>query len=717
MDSRLGPTYRVEVKRYLGFVIIAPIGLLAAALPGASSAAAAASVASLQPSSVGANASSTILITGTGFSASTTVSISGCPATNPGAVYPVPFPNPGPGQTAGSVQLIDSTRILLTTPTIIPAGVCDVAVGGNTLPSALTFTAAPERLTLELRNNSGRDDSEVWVSVGYNCPLSTPSPPYPPGTNDCEPDGSTNPDYAWPATSSGDNPNRYWYEVYSDTTPLPAFTGVRYSDLPGTTRNRTISIANITSGVVYVSYGDPVNTGPREAGRAPSYLTAQTRFDVFELTFHGSGTSAGDPGSGTWTNQVYANVTAVSGLGILMNMTGWDNSYGRNGPAPQRVGSGIRWLSGLGIYDVYEGLAAAGADVDDSHVVVTNDGKPATADNFLRFVSPSTNEGSGYADLAVNASAYLPWVAAQNEPMTVIGLYTGAGAGSGSWYCYRSTGFSTTAATELTGTYGFSSLADAQSAAQRNCTGGTSGANITTATSATSGTPGPVTSASVYLQDNRYLQGGAVATGNDLYNAIYRDFIVSFAYGYWGSAGWSTDQWLNDGGTTPAFSAAWPGLPRPQTYPRWNAYAEAIWQVGNAYGMPYSDTFENAGKGNPLVSGSNIYTLRVTLRPDGAWETPAALLPAVQRVTVRKGQRFMTGVLTSVGMGPGVSYRISPTLPTSQKNAVNGIWFNRTNGVIKGTPTKLKRSTAYIITAKDNDGVTASSKVRLRVTS
>jgi hypothetical protein len=703
------------VKHRTALAVLVAAALLTALAP-ASAQAAETTVGSLQPAIVGANASTTILITGSEFTATTAVSISGCPATNPGATYPVPFPNPGPGQSAGSVQFVDATRILLTTPTIIPPGVCDVTVGGATLDKALTFTAAPQRLTLELRNNSGRDDSEVWVSVGYNCPLTAPSPPYPPGTNGCEPDGTINPDYAWPATSTGDNPNRYWYEAYSGDSPLPAFTGIRYSDLPGTSGNRTLSIANINSGVVYVSYGDPVNTGPREAGRAPSYLTSDTRFDVFELTFHGSGSSAGDPGEGTWTNQIYANVTAVSGLGILMNMTGWDNSFGRNGPAPQRVGSGIRWLSGLGIYDVYEGLAAAGADVDDSHVVVTSDGKPATADNFLRFVSPSTNEGSGYADLAVSASAYLPWVAAQNEPMTVIGLYTGAGAGSGSWYCYRSTGFSTSAATTLNGSYGFSSLADAQSAAQRNCIGGTAGADITTATSATSGTPGPVTSASVYLQDNRYLQGGAVATGNDLYNAIYRDFIVSFAYGYWGSAGWSTDRWLNHGAPTPAFSAAWPGLPNPKAYPRWNAYAEAIWQVGNAYGMPYSDTFENAGKGNPLVSGSNIYTLRVTLRPDDDWGADAALLPAMQLIAVRKGQRFSSQALVPEGMGSSVTYRVTPTLPTTKSKSVNGIWFNRTTGVIKGTPSKVMKSTAYVITAKDREGTTASAKVRLRVT-
>jgi len=675
-----------------------------------------ATIASLQPASVGANASTTILITGSGFATGLTVSISGCPVTNPGATYPVPFPSPGPGQSAGSVQIIDSTRILLTTPSLIPPGVCDVTVGGTTLNNALTFTAAPERLTLEIRNNSGRDDSDVWVSLGYNCPLAAPSPPYPPGTDGCEPDGTINPDYSWPATSSGDNPNRYWYEVYAGSKPLPAFTGVRYSDLPGTPGNREISVANVTSGVVYVSYGEPVNTGPTEAGRAPSYLTSSTRFDVFEMTFHGSGTSAGDPGSGTWANQIYANVTAVSGLSILMNMSGWDNSYGRNGPAPQRVGSGIRWLSGLGIYDVYEGLAAAGADVDDSRVVVTTDGKRATADNFLRFVSPSTNEGSGYADLAGNTSAYLPWVAAQNKAMTIIGLYTGAGAGSGSWYCYRSTGFSTTSPTKLTGAYGFSSLAAAQSAAQQNCSGGTPGADITTATSATSGIPGPVTSASVYLQDNRYLQGGAVAAGNDLYNAIYRDFIVSFAYGYWGSAGWSTSAWLNQGTPTPAFSSAWPGLTNPKTYPRWNAYAEAIWQVGNAYGMPYSDTFENAGKGNPLVSGSNIYALRVTLRPDGDWGADAALLPAMQLIAVRKGQRFASQVLVPEGMGSSVTYRVTPSLPTTKAKAVNGIWFNRTAGVIKGTPSKVMKSTAYVITARDSDGMTASAKVRLRVT-
>ena len=689
--------------------------LVAAALPGAARATND-SITSLQPSSVGANASTSILITGSGFDSATTVTISGCPATNPGATYPVPFPNPGPGQSAGSVTVIDSTRLLLTTPTIIPAGVCDITVGDANVAGALTFTAAPERLTLELRNNSGRPDNEVWVTLGYGCPLTAPSPPYPPGTDNCEPDGTVNPDYAWPGGASGSNPNRYWYEAYADDTPLLAFTGVRMSDLPGSTGVRQISVANINSGVVYVAYGAAVNTGAIEAGRAPSYLTSDTRFDVFELTFHGSGSSAGDPGSGSWTNQIYANVTAVSGLGILMNMTGWDNSYGRNGPAPQRVGSGIRWLNGLGIYDVYEGLAAAGVDLDDSHVVVTSDGKPANSSNFLRFVSPSTNGGVGYAELESGAQAYLPWVAAQDKPMTVIGLYTGSGVGQGSWYCYRAATFDVTAATILRGSYGFATLAEAQAAAVRGCAGGAAGADITTATNPTSGVAGPVTSRSVYLQDNSYLQGGAPAAGNDLYNAIYRDFIVSFSYGYWGSAGWSTDLWLNTTSARPAFDAAWPQLPNPGTYPRWNAYAGAIWKVGNAYGMPYSDTFENAGKGNPLLSGSNIYTLRVTLRPDGAWDSDPSLAPAKQRVTVRKGQRFASQALTPIGFGQGISYTLRPKLPTRKTNAVNGIWFNRSKGIIKGTPTATMPAMTYVVTARDSAGAKSTAKIRLRIT-
>ncbi|MGA1090932.1 MAG: hypothetical protein ACO3V1_03910 [Candidatus Nanopelagicales bacterium] len=678
-----------------------------------------ASSVTVTPSSVGANATTTVRISGSGFSPEDDVAITNCPETNPGAVYPVPFPNPGPGRNAGRVVFIDSRTVLVSTPSVIPEGVCDIRIGGVTVPDALAFVEAPPRLDIEIRNTSGRPDSDVWVSVAYNCPTSAPSPPWPPGVAGCDTDGRTNPDYAWPGGSGGD-PRRFWYEVYAGGDPLPAFTGIRLTDLPavsGRSGTYRLSVANIDSGVVYVSYGRAVNTGSRADGRAPSYLTSPTRFDVFELTFHGSGTSAGDPGAGRWTNRVYANITAVAGLGILMDMQGLDNSVDAQGPDPQRVGSGVSWTTGLGIYDVYRTLASAGADVTDPRLVVTSDGGPATAANFLRFVSPSTNEGAGYANLGSGPDSYLSWLERQGRPMTVVGLYTGAGQGSGTWFCYRAARFRADAATVLRGTFGHASRDAAAAAAENACAGGTPGLDITTATSPTSGVPGPVTSRAVYMQDNAFLQGGAIAAGNDLYNAVYRDFIVSFAYGYWGSlpgdAGWVTTSW--DRGQAKAFSSAWPITPTIAAHPRWNAYAESIWRVGNAYGMPYSDTFDNAGKGNPLVSGTSIHTLRVTLQPDGAWSDRALLLPTKQQVTARKGERFRTARLSSTGLTGPVVYSVSPRLPTSRKRARDGIWFSRAHGSILGSPTKLARRTTYVVTGTDSTGSTATARIRLRV--
>jgi len=674
----------------------------------------------IQPASVGANAETVVRITGVGFKATDKVSISGCPDTNPGAAYPVPFPSPGPGQSAGKVEVIDSTTLLLTTPTVIPPGTCDVSVGDSVARDALTFVAAPERLEVEIVNASGRPDTDVWISAGYNCPRSIPSPPYPPGTGGCDTDGLSNPDYSWPPGAKSVNPNRYWYEVYADDAPLPAFTGARLSDLPGVPGKRRISVANIDSGVVYVSYGAPVQTGPGKNGRAPSYIASKTRFDVFELTFHGSGASAGNAGAGSWTNQVYANITAVAGLGILMDMSGWDNSYGASGPNPRRTGPGIAWEDGLGIRDVLRVLEAGGADVSDREVVVTTDGSAPDASTFLRFVSPSTNGGDGYADLGTGRDSYLRWIADQGRPMTVIGFYTGAGPGQGTWFCYRAESFSYARPTTLSGTYGHATQSAAVAASRSDCTGGTRGLDITTATTPTSGLAGPVTSQAVYMQDNRFLQGGAVASGNDLYNAIYRDFIVSFAYGYWGSvsgdAGWTTATWLDDAGARRAFSAAWPSLADSTTYPRWNSYAEAIWSMGNAYGMPYSDTFGNGGKGNPLVSGSSIHSLRVTLRSDGSWTDAPQLLPARQRITAIRGQRFASAPLRTVGFGEGVRFTITPKLPGTRSKAVNGMWFVRTTGVIRGTPKRAQAATTYTITARDRAGASATAKVRLRVT-
>lgn len=698
--------------------VVTALALLAVAAP-SSAVSPASSVVSVTPSAIGAHSATTVRVTGSGFSPGDRVTLRNCPESNPTAVYPVPFPSPGRGQQAGSVEFIDSTLVLITTPSVIPEGTCDVMIGGAVARDALTFVAAPERLTVEIVNASGRPASDVWVSAAYNCPLSFPSPPWPPGVDGCDTDGRSNPHYAWPART-GNDPNRFWYEIYAGDGPLPAFTGRRLSDLPrapGREHTYLLTVANVDSGVVYVSYGAPVNTGAVKDGRAPSYVDSPTRFDVFELTFHGSGRSAGDAGRGSWTNRVYANITAVAGLGILMDMSGWDNSEGAQGPRPARVGGGIRWTDGLGIHDVYRALASAGADVSDPRVVVTTDDQPAGPSNFLRFVSPSTNEGAGFADLGAGSGSYLRWLANQDRPMTVVGLYTGAGEGQGTWFCYRAERFHADAATTLRGSHGFASRTDAADAARRGCAGGTAGPVITTATSPTSGIPGPVTSRAVYMQDNSFLVDGGLAAGNDLSNAVYRDFIVSFAYGFWGSlagdAGWITTSW--DAGQAPAFRWAWPRYAGAGAPPRWNAYAEAIWQIGNAYGMPYSDTFENAGKGNPLVSGSSIHTLRVTLRPDGSWEGGAALVPAKQRVKARKGMRFGTTPLTSVGMGTDIRFSLSPRLPTSARRAVGGIWFDRGQGVVKGIPQRMAVRTTYIVTARDGSGTQASARIRLRI--
>ncbi len=561
------------------------------------------SVLSVSPSTVGSNSNTTVLVRGNGFVEGDTVQLSGCPVTNPQAVYPVP-----------QVQIVDATTMLVTTPNIIPAGTCTLTVGRSSLPAALTFADAPERLTVQITNDTSVTDEQLWITLGYNCPRAITSPPYPPGTDGCNVDGRSNMQYDWPPTLSGTNANKYWYEVYSDDSIIPAFTGIRFSDLApvaGQAQTREFAVANIDSGVVYISQGSPVNTGASPIGRAPSYVTSKTRFDAFELTFHGSA-------QGSWASPVYANITAVAGVSMLMNLSGWDNSIGSHGPAPRQIGTGVSWRKGATTDGIVTTLRAAGVNVDDTSVVVTTDDKPYRTNNFLRIISPSTNGGSGYARLGGSKRSYLAWLTRQQKRFKVVGLYSGSGAGAGTWYCYRSNVFTRRSPTALTGSYGYATRAAARAASRSGCTAtgtATAGPKIVTATTPVSGVAGSVTSAAVYMQDNRYLQDGVIATGNDLANAIYRDFIVSFAYGYWGSrsgsSGWTTLTWGTAKGSVPAFSPGWPAFKRGVAFPRWNAYAESIWKFTNAYGMPYSDTFGNGGRGNPLVSGSAISTLRL----------------------------------------------------------------------------------------------------------
>jgi len=115
-----------------------------------------ASSVTVTPSSVGANATTTVRISGSGFNPEDDVALTNCPETNPGAVYPVPFPNPGPGRNTGRVVFINSRTLLVSTPSVIPEGVCDIRIGDVTVPDALTFVEAPPRLDIEIRNTSGR---------------------------------------------------------------------------------------------------------------------------------------------------------------------------------------------------------------------------------------------------------------------------------------------------------------------------------------------------------------------------------------------------------------------------------------------------------------------------------------------------------------------------------------------------------------------------------
>lgn len=67
----------------------------------------------------------------------------------------------------------------------------------------------------------------------------------------------------------------------------------------------------------------------------------------------------------------------------------------------------------------------------------------------------------------------------------------------------------------------------------------------------------------------------------------------------------------------------------------------------------------------------------------------------------------VTPVVASAGYGT-ITYSISPALPA-------GLSFNTTNGQITGTPTALKTTTSYTITAADQSGQTSSKSFSLTV--
>jgi hypothetical protein len=141
----------------------------------------------------------------------------------------------------------------------------------------------------------------------------------------------------------------------------------------------------------------------------------------------------------------------------------------------------------------------------------------------------------------------------------------------------------------------------------------------------------------LYDQSSRYEVGGVPRNGltngvaelaapDDAYNAIYRDFVTAFTYGYWGGRyGASNKRFWGTfeppsapSGGRPAFAAA-----RRSTDPAgllpYNVWSETMFQYSDNYNIPYGEDYGSGApdRPSPLLDVPLGGTWRVTIQPDG----------------------------------------------------------------------------------------------------
>ena len=330
--------------------------------------------------------------------------------------------------------------------------------------------------------------------------------------------------------------------------------------------------SGFAAGSLWVSYYAPLSNTAR-----PSPVTSQVRFDQVELTYTASSRPA------TW-----ADLTAVAMWGIPTNLD---------------------FFSRTTLLDQYSRSNGSLADLEAAlepvapHAFVHgSDGK------FLRVLSPVVSPRS-YPDM----SAYVTSLAGQR--LTVSGQYAKAGDPNTGRYSYSGV-LDPSGNVILTGTV-----------RDPAAPGGTrTGSSVRVDAAWLTGPVPSMPGYGVYMQNGPYAVDGAIpASGgivNDVYGAIYRDYVTAFAYGYWGGRFGNDTADFTRPPRTSAFAAA---RSNADPFPAWSAYAQAITSISTAYAMPFGDTFVPDSV-NPLVPGIHDVTMmRVTLMSDSG--TPPVVAP------------------------------------------------------------------------------------------
>lgn len=384
----------------------------------------------------------------------------------------------------------------------------------------------------------------------------------------------------------------------------------------------------IGSGLLWVSLGSPVTSGL--PATQPSFDTAQYRFANVEFAY---------PGQGDMTN--------VDQFSFPVDL----DTYAAYPPAGAAVESSHYNADTCTIVgavkSAVDGQTENGAAW--SQVVVNDDDG-----DFVRVVSPKQRAkqlakvngqpnpyAQGWPDLS-------PYLATMKKKVIVKGLFT-PGAGSdyydqSGWYSYEAT-FDASGNVELRG-----SIA-APLAKGPDGPGRQKGEVMTIAANGTdTNSDGTVVGnddllTGLYDQSSRYTVGGVPRNGltngvaelaapDDVYNAVYRDFVTAFTYGYWGGKyGTSNEKFWGTfappaapSGGQPAFAAARTSSDPAGLLP-YNLWSQTMFQYSNNYNIPYGEDYGSGSpdRPSPLLDVPVGGTWRVTIQPDG----PSGCLDAI----------------------------------------------------------------------------------------
>ncbi len=322
-------------------------------------------------------------------------------------------------------------------------------------------------------------------------------------------------------------------------------------------RRSAFTAASVNSGRVSISFDQPV-PGPPAA--APSPDTSAIRFDVVELTYPG-----------------VANLTAVDMFGIPLDLEVYDSAGNLAGAR--------RWICYTDVIrsQLQQRMTAAGGTYSRAE-------RRTGSGDFLRLVSPNISSGqnpTGYPDLTDYVTSL------KGQQLTVRGTFTGSSAQP---YDFR-------------GSFSGPGLGTLRLQSQL----GDGLQDVVIDGDTLPGNTPPDNA--IYSNNGPYQLGNSPADHfvgeNDVYAAVYRDVVAGFAWGFWGSPGLGNDTASFDVSRSPGpFEGAQP------SHPYYNVWAAALFGYTQAYGFPFSDTFNDAPGRNPLLGLPAGGTLRIIVRPD-----------------------------------------------------------------------------------------------------